>query len=63
MGDFNRDWTLVQRRGRRRPARPPFHDRGGGWMESAPTVPYRGRTNFRSPNPNPNLGPKLNPNF
>lgn len=50
MGDFNRDWTLVQRRGRRRPARPPFHDRGGGWMESAPTVPYRGRTNFRSPN-------------
>ena len=50
MGDYNTGWTLVQRRGRRRPARPPFQDRRGGWTERAYAVPYGGRNQFPIPN-------------
>ena len=53
------DWILVQRRGRRRPARPPYQDRRDGWMASATSVPYGGRNNFRIPNPNPSKQPTM----
>lgn len=55
MGDYYQDydeddWTLVQRGGRRRRARQPRQDYGGGWRARASPVSYGRRD--RSPSPN-----------